>query len=67
MDDNYQCRTCDGEQGNCECPAEGYECGECGYEPTWKELQRGTCRGCYEARMAAEKELTDVEESKHHG
>lgn len=25
----------------------GYECRDCGYEPTEKELQRGTCPQCH--------------------
>lgn len=26
--------------------AHGYECGKCGYEPTQKELDNGTCPQC---------------------
>lgn len=31
----------------------GYECGKCGYEPTERELDNGTCPGCFEAKRAA--------------
>ena len=35
----------------------GYECPKCGYEPTVRELDRGTCPRCFRARRA-EAEVT---------
>ena len=32
----------------------GYECGKCGYTPTQRELDNGTCNGCREARKISE-------------
>jgi DNA-directed RNA polymerase subunit RPC12/RpoP len=30
--------------------AAGYECKECGYQPTYRELRRGACPDCSVAR-----------------
>lgn len=39
----------------CDEKSDGYECAECGYEPTIRELQRGGCPACSTRRRALKK------------
>ena len=55
--DGEFCDGCGHAQDECKCdrPVEGYECGKCGYVPTQRELNRGSCPGCRELRQTEEK------------
>jgi predicted Zn-ribbon and HTH transcriptional regulator len=46
MNEDEQCSGCG--QYECECHrrVEGYECGKCGYTPTRRELNNGSCPRC---------------------
>lgn len=43
-----ECLTCGCDPCHCHQKSDGYECSECGYTPTWGELQRGWCPQCRE-------------------
>ena len=42
----------------------GYECPHCGYQPTWKETDSGTCPQCGPRRRAKEEKTKDEKETK---
>ena len=51
IDDDFEddCDDCGRPESSCDCEElSGYECAECGYEPTWRETHRGTCPECRE-------------------
>jgi len=52
----FECNTCGQDDDNCVCDeiAEGYECGKCGYEPTYRELHQGSCVQCREIKKEKE-------------
>lgn len=57
----FECGTCGQDTEFCICDqeAEGYECGKCGYTPTYRELHRGTCVQC----RTVEREKDNVRDS----
>lgn len=46
MSDREHCEECGSAPCACEQPVDGYECQECGFVPTRRELNRGTCPAC---------------------
>ncbi len=67
MSDWHTCHWCDQPEDRCICDetADGYECGECGYIPSRRELMNGTCPKCWRERKARSQtnQPTDPEES----
>ena len=47
MDEEF-CEDCGCEPCDCDIEVDGYECENCGYTPTHRELQRGKCPECRE-------------------
>lgn len=45
------CEYCGHITCQCDKPQDGYECPECGYTPTLRELNRGSCPQCRENRL----------------
>lgn len=52
---------------HCECNSrvDGYECKECGYTPTHRELQRGSCPQCLKNRREARNASSQTNNHDH--